>query len=114
MLKDDWVYAGHMLDMCQQALDITVGKDKETYDQDVTLRLALTHLVQMVGEAAQHTSKQFREDHPEIPWREVIGMRLRIVHDFLKVDEEVVSQVVQEDLPQLIAKLRSSIPSEYQ
>jgi uncharacterized protein with HEPN domain len=49
----------------------------------------------------------------EIPWREIIGMRHRIVHDYLNVDEDVVWQVVQEDLPQPIATINQIIPSEY-
>lgn len=114
MLNDDWVYVGHMFDMSQQALEISSSKDKEVYDQDVTLRLALTHLVQMIGEAAQHVSNPFREAHLEIPWREIIGMRHRIVHDYLNVDEDVVWQVVQDDLPRLSATLKRIIPSEYQ
>lgn len=50
MSKDDWVYVGHMLDMSRQSLDLTANEDKEFYDQHVTLRLALTHLIQMICE----------------------------------------------------------------
>jgi uncharacterized protein with HEPN domain len=113
MPKDEWVYVGHMLDMSQQALEISAGKNREVYDSDLTLRLALTHLVQVIGEAAQHVSSEFRQSYPEIPWREVIGMRHRIVHDYLNVDEDVVWQVVQQDLPQLAKMLDQIIPPAY-
>jgi uncharacterized protein with HEPN domain len=53
MPKDNWLYAGHMLDMSRKALELTAYKSKADYDQDETLRLALTHLVQVIGEAAQ-------------------------------------------------------------
>jgi uncharacterized protein with HEPN domain len=113
MFKDEWVYVGHMLDMSQQALAISINKNKEEYENDITLRLALTHLVQMIGEAAQHVPKPFRDAHPEVPWREIIGMRHRIVHDYLNVDEEVVWHVVQDDLPTLVETLKRIIPPEY-
>jgi uncharacterized protein with HEPN domain len=113
MFKDEWVYVGHMLDMSQQALEISNNKNKEEYDNDITLRLALTHLVQVIGEAAQRVSNPFRDAHPEVPWREIIGMRHRIVHDYLNVDEEVVWQVVQDDLPPLVETLKRIIPPEY-
>jgi uncharacterized protein with HEPN domain len=113
MSKDDWVYVGHMLDMCQQALDISLGKEKPGYDQDITLRLALTHLIQVIGEAAQHVSEKFKQSHPEVPWHEIIGMRHRIVHDYLNVDEDVVWQVTKEDLPSLLAVLEHIIPPDY-
>jgi uncharacterized protein with HEPN domain len=112
MLKDDWVYIDHMLDMGQKALDFISGMDKADYDQDETLRLALTHIIQIPGEAARQVSIEFREMHPEIPWHEIIGMRHRIVHDYLNVDEDVVWEVVRQDLPPLVATLRKIAPPE--
>jgi uncharacterized protein with HEPN domain len=112
MSKYDWVYIGHMLDMSQKALDFTSGVTKDGYDQDETLRLALTHLIQVIGEAARHVSLAFQEAHPEIPWHEIMGMRHRIVHDYMSVDEDVVWEIVQQDLPPLIAALRKIVPPE--
>jgi len=112
MSKYDWVYIGHMLDMSQKALDLTSGVTKDGYDQDETLRLALTHLIQVLGEAARHVSPAFQEAHPEIPWHEIMGMRHRIVHDYMSVDEDVVWEVVQQDLPSLIAALGKIVPPE--
>jgi uncharacterized protein with HEPN domain len=112
MFKDDWVYAGHMLDISHKALDFISGLEKADYDQDEPLRLALTHLVQMLGEAAPQVSPAFRETYPEIPWHEIIGMRHRIVHDYLSVDEDVVWEVVCQDLPSLVLILENFIPPE--
>lgn len=113
MPKDDWVYVGHMLDMSLQAREILSGKDRTNYDQDVVLRLALTHLVQIIGEAAQRVSKDFQDLHPQVPWREITGMRNRIVHDYLNVDEDVVWEVVKNDLPPLVSTLEGMIPPDY-
>jgi len=112
MHKDDWVYVGHMLDMGQKALDFTEGLNKVDYDNDEALRLALTHLVQTIGEAAQHVSPSFRETHPEISWYEIIGMRHRIVHDYLNVDEDIIWEVVRQDLPALVATLGKLVPPD--
>lgn len=112
MHKDDWVYVGHMLDMGQKALDLTQGVTRAEYDQDETLRLALTHLVQVIGEAAQRVDLDFRKDHPELPWHEIIGMRHRIVHDYLNVDEDIIWEVVHQDLPPLVVALKRIIPPE--
>ena len=59
MPKDDWVYIEHMLDMAQKALEISAGKDRAAYDKDETLRLALTHIIQIIGEAAQRVSLEW-------------------------------------------------------
>jgi len=105
MSRDDWVYIGHMLDMSQKAVEFITGIEKTDYDLDEPLRLALTHLIQIVGEAAGRVSIEFQQEHPEIPWHEIIGMRHRIVHDYLGVDEDVVWAVVQNDIPQLVSAL---------
>ena len=50
-------------------------------------------------------SRPFTDSHPEIPWVNIIGMRHKVVHDYLGVDEDIVWQVVTEDLPHLVATL---------
>jgi uncharacterized protein with HEPN domain len=55
---------------------------------------------------------EFKEMYPEIPWYEIIGMRNRIVHDYLNVDEDVVWQVVQLDLPNLAKLLENIVPDD--
>ena len=67
--------------------------------------LALTHLLQVIGEAARRVGRDFTERHPEIPWRAIIGMRNRVVHDYLFIDQDVVWDVVTDDLKPLISQL---------
>lgn len=112
MPKDDLVYVGHMLDMSLKAKEYTSGVDRSAYDQDEVLRLALIHIFQTIGEAAAHVSPGFQEAHPEIPWHEVIGMRNRLVHDYMNVDEDVIWEVVQQDLPPLIQALCATMPPD--
>lgn len=105
MSPRDVVYVGHMLDMARKAVGKTQGLSREAYDVDENLRLALIHLVQVIGEAARKVSTAFTDEHPEIPWMNIIGMRHKVVHDYLGVDEDIVWQVVTEDLPHLVATL---------
>jgi len=112
MPQSDMVYFGHMLDMARKARAKVEGISREVYDADENLRLALIHLIQIIGEAARHISPQGQQAHPEISWRSVTGMRHIIVHDYMGVDEDVIWQVVTEDLPPLIAALESIVPSE--
>ena len=51
MPKGDLLYLGHMLDMAKKAVEKTKGINREAYDSDENLRLALTHLMQIIGEA---------------------------------------------------------------
>lgn len=113
MDNDDWVYVGHMLDTAGKAVSRIRGRSRPSFDADENLRLALAHLIQILGEAARRVSSTFQRAHPEIPWNEIIGMRHKIVHDYLEVDEDIVGQVVSSDLPPLIASLERIVPPEH-
>ncbi len=110
--NEDAIYVGHMLDMTRRAVKAIESKTRAKYDKDDILRLGLTHLVQMIGEAARKVSVKFQREHPEIPWRKIIGMRHRIVHDYMRVDEDILWQVVTGDLPKLLPLLEEILPGE--
>ena len=88
----------------------TQSLSRGAYDADENLRLALTHLIQIIGEAGRQVSRAFSDQHPEIPWADIVGMRHKVVHDYLGVDEDIVWQVVTQDLPALVAALELIVP----
>lgn len=92
-----------MLDATTEALLLVEGKARADFDRDRVLALALTHLLQTIGEAARQTSPAFRERSPQIPWSAIVGMRHRIVHDYFHVDFDLVWEVVTRDLTLLKA-----------
>lgn len=112
MPKDDLVYLGHMLEMARKAVAKTHGIQRGEFDQDENLRLALAHLIQIIGEAARHVSTELQQKHLEIPWSAIIGMRHKVVHDYLEVDEDIVWDVVTADLPSIVAALERIVPPE--
>ena len=112
MPKDDSIYVGHMLDMARKALSLIQGKDRAYYDRDETLRLALAYLLQIIGEAARRVSPEYAATHPRIPWKAIIGMRHKVVHDYMDVDEDVVWNTVTQDLAPLVTTLEAIAPSE--
>jgi uncharacterized protein with HEPN domain len=110
MSPRDLVYVGHMLDQARKAVSKTQGISRETYDADENLRLAVIHLIQTIGEAARQVSREFCNNHPDVRWADIIGMRHKVVHDYLGVDDDIVWQVVIEDLPKLVAALEPIVP----
>lgn len=110
MSKDDLVYVGHMLDTARRVADKVRQITRPQYDKDENLRLALTHLIQVIGEAASRVSRSFRDAHPNVPWSAVTGMRHKVVHDYLNVDEEIVWETAQRDVPLLISELERIAP----
>ncbi len=62
---------------------------------------AIIRQLQIIGEAARKTSPEFQENHPEIPWKEIIGLRVIIVHEYMKVESAQIWRTVETELPSL-------------
>jgi uncharacterized protein with HEPN domain len=105
MPKDDLVYVGHMLETARKIADKVQAVSREQFDGDENLRLALTHLLQVIGEAASGVSREFRRSHPAVPWKAIVGMRQKVVHDYLNVDEDIVWDTATREMQPLIAQL---------
>ena len=106
--------AAHLLDMLVAARDAVTFADELSYGEyarDRRHQLAILKAVEIVGEAASRLSGETKELHPDIPWREIVGMRNRLVHAYFDVDLRLVWDTVQGDLPSLIAKLEPLAPS---
>jgi uncharacterized protein with HEPN domain len=109
MPKGDRLYLGHMLDMAREALQMMEDIDRAAFEADTNLRLAQVHRIQIIGEAARRVSAAGRRSTPAIPWRQVTGMRHRVVHDYMTIDYDIVWDVLTRDLPPLIAALEAAI-----
>lgn len=103
--KDDTLYLHHMRDNATEALDMIAGKTRDDFDANRMLRLALTRLVQNIGEAATQVDRATRAAHQEIEWNKIIGMRHRLVHRYFEIRENVLWRVVTRELEPLISKL---------
>jgi uncharacterized protein with HEPN domain len=71
---------------------------------------SLIHLIQTIGKAARRVSPEFCKSYPDIRWADIVGMRHKVVHDYLGVDEDVVWRVATEDLHELIVALEPIVP----
>lgn len=101
MNERDEGYFRDMRDTVDRILTRTVGLSKDTYDADEDRQFVFTHLVQIVGEAASRVSSETRSLHPEIPWKQIIGTRHRIVHDYVHVDTDILWEIITVHIPEL-------------
>ncbi len=88
------------------------GLDEPAFRASDLHQAAITHCTSIVGEAAFKTSAGFRASHPQVPWRVIIGMRHKLIHDYGGVALRVVWLTVSEDLPDLIRLLRAMLPPD--
>ena len=107
MRPDDRVRLRHLHDAATKAIRYSEGKQRSDLDHDEFLRLALTKLVEIVGEAAKSISSEGRTAMPAVPWRAAARMRDRLVHHYFDINLDILWQTITEDLPQLLAVLPS-------
>ncbi len=87
-------------------IEVKVTEGRAAFDKDEYVQLALVHLVQIIGEAAARLSDEVITSHPEIPWRQIVGMRNRVVHGYFDVDPETLWAAVSRDVPRLAEQIQ--------
>src|SRR5688572_7653453 len=104
---DDLTYLTHILDMTESIRRMTLGVAKETLESDETKLFAVLHALQIIGEASRQLAPETRNQLPEVPWSQIIGMRHRIVHDYFGIDFEVVWSALRSDVDPLARAVRN-------
>lgn len=94
-----------MRDAADQATQFLVGRRRSDLESDVMLTLALTRLLEIIGEAAKNVSLDSRSRLPSIPWKAIAGTRDRLAHGYFEVDHDILWQIVTRDLPPVIEAL---------
>jgi uncharacterized protein with HEPN domain len=94
-----------MLDNAREALNMTVGLCREDLDKNRQLNLALVRLMEILGAAAASVHDDFRQQHLDIPWRDIADLRNRLIHGYDSVNFDILWTILREDLPPLIARL---------
>jgi uncharacterized protein with HEPN domain len=108
--REDWISLTQIRDSASEALQFSRGKSRADLDTDRMLSLALTRLLEIIGEAAGRVTPSARERLPQVPWNNMIGMRNRIIHRYDEIKYDVVWQVIEEDLPMLVRVIEASLP----
>lgn len=110
MFEDDMVRIRHILEAAREVIEFAKDRNRADLDIDRKLNLSLVRLLEIIGEAARGISSEFRETHPDLPWKSMVGMRDRLIHAYFDVNLDVVWETVTEDLPPLVAKLEKILP----
>ena len=108
MLPDqrDSAYLWDMLDAAGMIEQLSSGLDFSEYSKDRRTQLAVERSLEIIGEAAGRISASFQNSHPEIPWRQIIGQRNVLIHEYGEIKQERIWKVVRENIPQLIELLK--------
>ena len=108
-----WRDEALLLDMklaAGDALGFVEGMDQMQFNASKLHQAAVVRCLGIIGEAAIKVSRGFRDAHPEIASREIVGMLHRLIHDYTDVRLDIVWSVVQDELPGLVAAVQPLIP----
>lgn len=101
-----------MLDNAREAVALLGQKSVEDLERDRLLQLALTRLVEVVGEAASKVPVETREAYPHLPWREAASTRNILIHGYDIIRYDILHKTVRNDFPTLIRQLEEVLKAE--
>lgn len=99
-------YVRGMIEFAEKVLIFTNEMDRDAFVGDALTYDATLRNLELIGEAATHIPDTVRKTHPEVPWRTIIGTRNRLAHAYLGIDNDVIWDVIQRDIPALLPALR--------
>jgi uncharacterized protein with HEPN domain len=105
----------YLLDILQSARlihEYAEGVDKDDFMHDTARQDAIVRRIEIIGEATRHISADYRADHPEIPWKQMAGMRDKVIHEYDRVDLVEVWKVAERDIPALIKLIEPLVPRD--
>ena len=106
MSEREWrFYVRDMIGFAQKALAYTAGLDRDGFVWNEIVFDATVRNIELIGEAARSIPDDIRQAHPQIPWRQLIATRNRLVHAYLGLDGDVLWSIVRDDLPDLVSAL---------
>jgi len=106
----DPAYLWDMQDAAASIRQFAAGVTFEEYARNPMIRSAVERQLEILGEAARRVSQEFKETHPEVPWRRIVGLRNLLAHEYGDIQHERVWQIISGSIPSLIDQLRPLVP----
>ena len=108
----DIVRLQHMAEAIQEILEFVQGRDLPFIRTNRPLQRLIVRDLEILGEAASRISPEYRQEHTELPWRDMIDLRNRLIHAYFDLNLDVIWQTVQQDLPAFLPVLKAILDHE--
>ena len=105
----DAVYLGHMATAVARITELVERVPRAEFEREWTLQNALIRELEILGEAAGKLSDEFVGANPEVPWKEMTGLRHKLIHDYFEVDLEIVWRTATVNVPIVAEFVRSAL-----
>lgn len=111
-MNQDQSYLLDLAKLCQTMLRLTANMTEAEFQRDERTQLAILYEITILGEVVKRLSTEFRSQHSTIAWRQIAGMRDRLVHDYDEVKLDLVWEVIQTNIPELLEYITPLLPGE--
>ncbi len=101
MIKSDLAYIEHILDCIRKINEFSKGLSLKEFRKNELVQDAVIRNIEIIGEASKKISSDTKQTYYKIPWKEIAGMRDKLIHDYLGVDVDVVWKTIKTDIPVL-------------
>ena len=106
-MRDIFLYVKDIISAIEDIQAFAAGMKFEEFVGDKKTSMAVIRELEIIGEAAKGIPDPVRVQHPDIPWKQMSGMRDRLIHAYFQIDYQLVWRTIQETLPKLLAPLKS-------
>jgi len=103
---------GDILEALRRAETYSAGQSYDQFLADTKTQDAVIRTLEIVGEATKGLSPALRERHPEIPWKNMAGLRDKLIHDYFGVNIDIVWEIVRDELPSLSVQVAGILEGE--
>lgn len=107
MSRPDDLRIADILEAADQ-LAMLVADGRQAFDTDWIRQRAVERLLEIIGEASNATSGEYKADHPDVPWRHVVNLRHLLAHHYHRVDSDQIWTIATTDIPALASELRGT------
>lgn len=107
MQPNDLTRLRHMVEVCEQLLEFVERRSRPEFDDDQLFAFAVVRGLEVLGEAAARVTEETRALASEIPWRQIVATRNRLIHGYFDVDPEIVWRTATVEVGELLPKLNA-------
>ena len=105
-MKNDKAYLNHILDAISDAQSFVKGVTKEEFIENREKQYAVLRALEIIGEASKNLSKELKNKHREVPWKDISGMRDKLIHEYFGVNLDLVWETAKKNLPEVKRQIR--------
>ena len=111
-MKEPKPYLEHILQECKFLIEESEGITFEDFIKSPVLMRAFVRSLEVIGEAVKNLPWEFREKYSEVPWKEIAGMRDKLIHEYFGVNYKIVWKTVQQEIPKLKEQVEEIMKKE--